>query len=225
MASVKVMEQPSAVYTQTREIAPAMAAAESSSFDLIRYLVHELRQPLSVIDSAAFLSQLILDRPEPRVQEQLERIQVMVQQISGSLTDLACGQPLERYAEPLSLSHIMGDAMVRLGGGNVTWAAPAPVVVVRLTPAQAALLARCVLGVMASVSGSGPVTVQLRNESGAAMLECSAEVLEPAATPVPGEVSAAMAVVRRIAEANGGAARIEPHSGCTVTLRVTLPSC
>jgi hypothetical protein len=76
--------------------------AAVASPDFIRTLAHELRQPLSTIESIAYYLTLILPEDE-KVREQLERIQMLVEQSnwmlnSAQLMSDGCRGALESIA-------------------------------------------------------------------------------------------------------------------------------
>lgn len=54
---------------------------------LFAHLAHELRQPLSGIESIAFYLQMVLGEAEPEIQQQCERLQRMVQHAHWLLED------------------------------------------------------------------------------------------------------------------------------------------
>lgn len=53
----------------------------------VRHLAHELRQPLSGIESIAFYLQMVLQNAEPNVRAQLSRMHQLVQQAGWILSD------------------------------------------------------------------------------------------------------------------------------------------
>jgi signal transduction histidine kinase len=59
---------------------------EASSIDLLRSIAHELRQPLSTIESIAYYLSLVLPRDGEKVQEQLAQLQHLVEQSNWILT-------------------------------------------------------------------------------------------------------------------------------------------
>jgi hypothetical protein len=54
---------------------------------LLHSLAHDLRQPLSTIESIAYYLQIALPNLEPRVEEQLKRLRELVEQSGSMLTD------------------------------------------------------------------------------------------------------------------------------------------
>jgi len=58
----------------------------AASVDLLRSIAHELRQPLSTIESIAYYLSLVLPRDSGKVQEQLAQLQHLVEQSNWILT-------------------------------------------------------------------------------------------------------------------------------------------
>jgi len=72
--------------TMTRPLeTELMASAEPER--LLRHLAHELRQPLSGIESIAFYLDMVLGETEPALQQHCERLRRMVQQAHWLLED------------------------------------------------------------------------------------------------------------------------------------------
>jgi len=65
--------------------APGIQPA-ASSIDVLRSIAHELRQPLSTIESIAYYLSLVLPRDGGKVQEQLAQLQHLVEQSNWILT-------------------------------------------------------------------------------------------------------------------------------------------
>jgi nitrogen-specific signal transduction histidine kinase len=63
------------------------AAAEGPAYDsaeIVRRLAHELRQPLSTIESIAFYLEMILPRTEAKARRQLRKLQQEPTRSTGS---------------------------------------------------------------------------------------------------------------------------------------------
>lgn len=73
--------------------------AESVPSQVLSTMVHDLRQPLSNIESIAYYLTLVLPKGDPNIQAQLERIRELVQQTSDILSDsvrqTGCAQPVD----------------------------------------------------------------------------------------------------------------------------------
>ncbi|MBI5282969.1 MAG: HAMP domain-containing histidine kinase [Candidatus Solibacter usitatus] len=78
---------------------------------LLRHLAHEIRQPLSGIESIAYYLDMVLGDAEPEIQQQCERLRRMVQQANWLLEDASLamrvpGQPPAPAALADILTHI-----------------------------------------------------------------------------------------------------------------------
>lgn len=95
--------------------------SEVGASEAMRIIAHELRQPLSTIGSIAYYLALILPREDVKVQEQLTRLQQLVEQSSWILTN---GQHLTdatRMApEPIDIEEVIVESIsARSGAGDV----------------------------------------------------------------------------------------------------------
>ena len=54
--------------------------------ELLRFIAHELRQPLSTIESIAYYLGLILPRDNEKIQDQLTRLQELIEQSNWIIT-------------------------------------------------------------------------------------------------------------------------------------------
>jgi len=63
------------------------AAPRFQACDVLRQVAHELRQPLSTIESIAYYLDIILPDTEPRAREQAGKLQQMVHQCNRILAD------------------------------------------------------------------------------------------------------------------------------------------
>lgn len=61
--------------------------AEPSAAQVVRHLAHELRQPLSTLESLAFYLDIVLPEADERCREQLEKIQTLVRQANEIVDD------------------------------------------------------------------------------------------------------------------------------------------
>lgn len=66
-----------------------MLSTTENSQQVLQDLVHDLRQPLSNIETSAYFLNLLVGSADPRVQEQLQAIQQQVEQAAGLLSQVA----------------------------------------------------------------------------------------------------------------------------------------
>jgi signal transduction histidine kinase len=88
--------------------------ASPETRSVLRHLVHELRQPLSGIESIAYYLEMALPHVEPKARTQFERLRRMVRQASWILEDAGrLARPLSAH-EPVCLSALASDLVDRL---------------------------------------------------------------------------------------------------------------
>jgi len=77
---------------------------------LLHNLAHELRQPLSTIESIAYYLELALPHGDPRVLEQLTRLRHLVEQSGWILNDtLSLAKPTFVHPEAVDLDEILSE--------------------------------------------------------------------------------------------------------------------
>lgn len=80
------------------------------NFSLLTTLTHELRQPLSTIESIAYYLELALPSPDPRIAEQISRLRHLVAQSSHILSDaLVLSQPSIAQPQAVDLDEIVTE--------------------------------------------------------------------------------------------------------------------
>ena len=82
---------------------------QSNEF-LLQNLAHELRQPLSTIESIAYYLELALPHGDPRVLEQLTRLRHLVEQSGWILNDtLSLAKPSVTHPEAVDLDELFSE--------------------------------------------------------------------------------------------------------------------
>lgn len=193
---------------------------------LVETLVHELRQPLSAIESTAYYLTMVLPRTERRAQDHAACLQRLVEQANWILScglQLADASPMA--PEPLDLEELITEAVashIAEGGGPPRLDLAGGLPPVRLDPGRARFLVEHLLAMMGRVSDAAH-PVRVRTSRGASpelgtALEWALE-LTPATRSPESEAcfgpGAAMGIesARRIVEAHGGTFRIEFGAG------------
>ncbi len=206
---------------------------------VVRHLSHELRQPLSTIDTAAYYLQLILSGADTRAGQQLEKIQQMVHQMSWILSDAVhyaqAAKPRPAWVDLCEMitDHVMAQAVEQ--NVELDWNDCSPAPLVLMDAAQGQHLVRTILNVFRQIARTEqPLHVSLQRDGAHATFECSceageellahaAELFEPFTPHLPPGSGLALASVKRIAEAHRGSASIEGTGG-VLRLEVRLPS-
>ena len=191
---------------------------------VLETIAHELRQPLSAIESIAYYLSLVLPRDGGPAREQAARLQQLVEQSNWILTSalqLADAGPLAPQLvnlEALVMQVVAEDSSVRLelAGG---------LPLVRLDPGRGrALLENLLLLFRQVASDLHPVHVRTSRSDGGVLLAM--------ATAVPGYRSEAglgpgcglsIESARRVVEAHGGAFDIQVDAVSGVSVEVVLP--
>ena len=203
---------------------------------LLETLAHELRQPLSAIESTAYYLAMVLPRSERRAQEQASRLQRLTEQASWILScalQLADTSPLA--PEPLDLEELITQSVAgavprwRRRRGSI-W--PATFLPLRLDPGRARWLVENLLAMMRRAADRAHPVQRAdlaRNQPWRAWLWNFQRIsLRTRAAKGPKSclgAGAAMGIesARRIVEAHGGSFDIEFDSASAVRVRILFP--
>ena len=210
------------------------AAAEPLA--LIEALVHELRQPLSAIESTAYYLAMVLPPAERRAQDHAARLQRLIEQANWILS---CGLQLADSSrmnpEPVDLEELITQAVasrVAEGGSLPHLDLAGGLPLVRLDPGRAQFLIAHVLAMLGRASDAG-YPVRVRTACGPAGLSLEFAVETRCQTPeacLGAGASMGIECARRIVEAHGGtlaiefdAAPLEFDPSSNVRVRILFP--
>jgi two-component system OmpR family sensor kinase len=199
----------------------------------LQMIAHELRQPLSTIESIAYYLGLVLPPGDQRAREHVARLQQLVEQSNWILTcglQMADETPLAPV--PLDLEQLIRQAVsARTAQGH-----PPPILelsgdrpVVRLDPARGRALLENLLALFLQIGNQvHPIRLRTatadRGEAGRVLLEIS--------TVAPGYRSEAglgsgsalgLECARRIVDAHGGSLTVDVDPVRGIRLRAVLP--
>ncbi len=191
--------------------------------DLLGQAAHELRQPLSNIESIAYYLTLVLPRSDAKVQEQLARIRQLVEQsnwILSSALRLAAAVPPK--PGPLDFEELITEVVSASSHPNLRLKLAGNVPLLSLDRRQGRELVDTLLMLVRPLATPAtPATLHTSAASG------SGVVLEVLVVPSKAALGAGSELfiesARQIAEAHGGelACERDPASGFHV--RVMLP--
>lgn len=234
------MAQASVLFPTPTERAVSTDSEHSETVAVVRHLSHELRQPLSTIETSAYYLKLILGNENPRVDKQLDRIDQMVHQMNNILSDvvyyLQSATPRPQWVD---LTEMIDDAMLASSvqqAVEVDWTDTSDVPLVYLDPAHAQHMMRVLFETLRQVARTGePILVSIYRLGEMATLElsCMAEpkileragdLFEPFTPHLPAGCGLALASVKRIAEAHQGTASIATSQD-TLKIEIQLPTC
>lgn len=203
---------------------------------IVKHLCHELRQPLSTIESAAYYLQMVGQRGS----DQAEQIQQMVQQANRMLSDavylLQAAPPRPQWVDLTELIQSAINAMCSDQPSEVDWSETAMSPLVWMDPGQAGHLVRSLIGALSSFSQTtdDSLMISLYREGDEAVLEVAAHVteqicrlagrlFEPLNPAIPSG-ALALASVQRIVEAHSGTVTARHDNDHVLTVEVRLPS-
>lgn len=206
----------------------AESASSSSQEDVLRAIAHEIRQPLSTIESIAYYLSLALpDNDDHR--EQLARVQQLVEQSNWILSN-GLGLADSRRAEPETIdmeeliTQTISDRPVAMDlPVECEFAAQLPRV--ELDPAYGRELIENLLGLFRQIATEAH-PARLRTTSGLDGVEIDVSSTVPgyrSAAALPPGSALSLECARRIAAMHGGSVdhSIDPVSG--IRVRVMLP--
>ena len=216
--------------------------ADPASYDaaaVLRHIAHELRQPLSALESITYYLSIVLPRTESKARMQVLKLQEQVHQIDWILTDaIHFLQASPPQLELLDLNEIVSRSIAewsRAEGLQAHLKLADDLPPVRLDLGQAQHLLHNLLFFFQRISTAGPaVAVSTSATFEDVRLEVSAtggefrageleSLFEPFHPQHPPGSGLALASVRRIAEGHGGRVDVQPMPGGGVNLAVAFP--
>jgi signal transduction histidine kinase len=229
------MSSPARASDATPSAALSPAPTPSSS-DILQDLAHELRQPLSAIESIAYYLTLVLSHDDEKVHEQLGRLQQLVEQSDWILSNgLQVNASVTISPVPLDFEELLTDIIA-----SQSWpvnCAPrlelaGRLLLVRVDPGLARALAANLLMLFRQLATeSHPATVRTIAAEAASTSSCGGIMIEME-TAAPGYGSEAalgpggalsLNSARKIVAAHGGRLEctVDPIVG--IRVRVMLP--
>jgi len=199
------------------------------SVPVLRVIAHELRQPLSTIEAIAYYLSLVLPHQEDgKIQEQLDRLQQLVEQSNWILSNsLLLSEPMACSPEPVDLVELITQTLnARPFSINpplgVHFDPSLPFI--QADPALARALVENVFTLFRQhCTPAHPVALRMRAHGGGVMLEMNTTMpgAQSEAALGPG-ASLALESARRIVAAHGGSLQFEVNPVNGIRLRVGL---
>ncbi len=219
---------------------PASASADLDAAAVVRHLTHELRQPLSTIESIGYYLKLVLPAADAKLQRQLGKLQLAIEQAGWILTDavhfLQSSPPRRRL---MDLDEVVSGAVSEFLRGCPVWVdvdlAPEPAMV-EADPDHLRHLLRTLLYFLRRVSRTAErISVRTRTGRDGVSLEMQTSgvtysardieaMFDPFGSHPPAGSGLALAGVVRIAESHGGRLSCRLEEGERLTVRVVLPA-
>ncbi len=219
---------------------PAQASGELDTAALVRHLTHELRQPLSTIESIGYYLSMVVPASDARLQRQLGKLQSAIEQAGWILSDAVhfaqASPPRPRLVD---LDELVSGAVSEFLRGHPIWVdvdlARGPAMV-KADPDQFRHLLRALLYFFRRVGGGGGrIALRTRADRNAVGFELETAgvaysasdieaMFDPFGAQPPAGSGLALASVLRIAENHGGRLECRLGEGGRLTVRVALPA-
>ncbi|HXI55876.1 MAG TPA: protoglobin domain-containing protein [Polyangia bacterium] len=201
---------------------------------------HELRNPLGVVESSAFLMRQRLEQlkiADPAISRHLEKITHEVHRSNRTITDLlelARSNPLQR--RPVAVQAFIAEAIPAAGlppSVQVTVDAPEGIFIDADADQLARVLTNLLINASQAMNGTGRITIQARRGEGETVLrvrdegpgvpgELRHQIFEALFTTKAKGSGLGLALCRRIAAAHGGTVALEPSDHGAV-FKVSIP--
>ncbi len=221
----------------------APAIADQPAYEpatVLRHIAHELRQPLSTIESIAFYLEMVLPRTDAKARKQLGKLQQEVHQVSWILSDaihFLGAAPL--HPQLLDLTEVVSRCLSDWTSRQVTSVylrLEDQLPLVRLDLEQIQHLLRNVIAFFSRISApENPITVRTYAQPAEVTLEISSNApdctdsdllpfFDPFDSRLPAGSGLGLASVRRIAEAHGARIAVASPVEGKVTLTIEFPA-
>ncbi len=212
------------------------AVADGDAANVVRHLAHELRQPLSTIESIAYYLDLILPPDAAKAREQVEKLQHLVEQsnwIVSNAVDFVQAAPLS--LERIGLVDLVSRAIALCDepGPRVEFDCELPVVTIDRAQGEHLLRNLFTFFWFAGKGGSVVFRASAVDGAGHILIEGSAQVdgysqqkldalFEPFSSGVPAGAGFSIASMRRIVAAHGGWMRARAGEN-RISIQIALP--
>ena len=195
----------------------------------LQMIAHELRQPLSTIESIAYYLSLVLPPGEDRAREHVARLQQLVEQSNWILTcGLQMADPTPLAPVPVDLEELIAQTVsTRTLQGH-----PQPILelsgdlpTVRLDPARGRALIENLLALFLHLASEGhPIRLRTAAEADGVLIQISTEAPGYRSQAGLGPGSAlGLECARRIVQAHGGSLTVDVDPVSGIRLRAVLP--
>jgi two-component system sensor histidine kinase PilS (NtrC family) len=218
------------------------AGAESPVYDpatVVRHIAHELRQPLSTVESIACYLEMVLPRTDTKARRQIAKLRQEIRQANWILSDalhFLRAAPLQLHL--LDLTEVVSKCLSEWGameGADIRLKLEHDLPLVLLDPEQTQHLLRNIVAFFGRVSAlrhtillrtcaaGGEVIIEIVSQAP----ECSAADLDPLFKPFdshrPGGSGLGLASVRRIADAHGARLQAGANPAGEISLVIAFP--
>ena len=195
------------------------SGVEANAETIIRNLAHELRQPLSTLESIAFYLDRMSSHEVPKMRKQLRRLRQLVQQSDWALSNAILTAGVARLTlNTINLADLVADCAASWAAEHslrVGLVRPDQFRVQLLDEEQIRVLTRNILSFIRN--GSHASIVVSATETAAELMIESDEMR------IPDPDSLALAAIQKVVKLHRGCGRIEEGPGSARRVRVSFP--
>lgn len=201
--------------------------------EIVSQIAHELRQPLSTIESIAYYLDLVLPKEQPKIRQQLAKLQQLVDHSNWIVSNAVyVTQAALPSPEPVDVRNLLSECIADciFSGANIQLRLSQALPPVWLDPAQGKHLVRTLIQFFRGASDSErAIVVATSATHGDVLVEfaCSGRSSrseEALLESLPSGSGFSLASVRRIVNAHGGRFRIVADSGLGISALVAFPA-
>ncbi|HLH40174.1 MAG TPA: hypothetical protein VKX39_13575 [Bryobacteraceae bacterium] len=198
--------------------------AAVASADILRTMAHELRQPLSTIESIAYYLALVLPPEDEKVHQHLDRIQRLVEQSSWIVTSAQqLAEPVRISVQPVRIDRLVEEILAErsTAGDAAETEIQSGLPAVNLDPAMARALLINLLTLFRCIAKPGfPPQLTLRADDVVTLELATGAIGYKSESSLGPGATLSLESARRMVAAHGGSIdlRIDPGEG--VRLRV-----
>jgi K+-sensing histidine kinase KdpD len=215
------------------ESVPDPTLPDLDAASVLRHAAHELRQPLSTMESIAYYLELILPEADERGREQLEKLRKLVEQSNWIVTN-AIDVVRDTPATPefLDIAVLLCDVADEMDAPFIELRIPDALPLVRLDPEQGRHLVQNLIIFFQQIAAEHhPIVVSASSNRDIMTLEMSVQrfagrddASRAGASGLPAGSGLSLTSIRRIVEANGGAMDVCTGPDYGISVRVRLRS-
>ncbi len=214
-------------------------AKEVEVAQTVRHLAHELRQPLSALESIIYYLDILLAPGDVRARDQVEKIQALVEQVNWIVDDAVhFAQASPPSAARVALDDLVTQTLAERARGvflNVHLELASGKCFASLDSKQARHLLASVFGIfrliavpatpihVATECCGSSVGIRISCESATTARELQ-EMFEPCHRKLPPGLGLSLASARNIVDANGGEMRVTSEADQRLVLTLTFPA-
>lgn len=222
-------QQPTITMSAVAKLEPACPdvarLAQLTPAEVVQFLAHDLRQPLSTIEAIAFYLELILPREDERTREQVFKLHALLEQFHWMLNN-GLNAASESPARPvlLDLNGVVTQALAAQQPGIEELKLDPQPLVGRLDASLASSAIGNAVTLMRGIgNGAGTLRLSTSRAAEGLLLVFELQLPHPWRGVLPPGKTLSLACLRKFADLHGGSVDFEPEAAGGPKLQICLP--